>query len=161
MRLKASIRKGLGFGLTSGIITTLGLIIGLNAGTSSKLVILAGIFTIAIADAFSDSIGVHISEEAGKKSTTNKEVWESTITTFISKFIFALIFIIPVLFLKLNTAIIISIFLGLFLITIFSYYIAKLQETSPIRAVLEHITITILVIFATHFTGKLIATIFS
>lgn len=67
--MKISIRKGLGFSLTSGIITTLGLIIGLNAGTGSKIVIIGGILTIAIADALSDSLGVHMSEESGSKRT--------------------------------------------------------------------------------------------
>lgn len=160
MRLKISVRKGLGFGLTSGIITTLGLIIGLNAGTGSRLVVMAGILTIAIADAFSDAMGVHISEESGRKSITKKEVWESTLATFLSKFIFALIFIIPILLLELQTAVVISIIMGIFLITIFSYYIAKVQETSASLAIFEHLLITIFVIIATHLTGTWIARIF-
>lgn len=161
MRLKISIRKGLGFGLTSGIITTLGLIIGLNAGTGSRLVIIAGVLTIAIADAFSDAMGVHISEESGHKSTTKKEVWESTLATLFSKFIFALIFIIPVLLLELQTAVIVSIIMGIFLITLFSYYIAKVQGTSASLAIFEHLLITAFVIIATHLTGSWIARIFS
>ena len=67
MKIKDSIKKGLGFGLTSGIITTLGLIIGLSAGTHSKIAVIGGILTIAFADALSDSLGIHISEESTKK----------------------------------------------------------------------------------------------
>jgi hypothetical protein len=52
---------GLSFGLTSGLITTLGLMIGLNSGTNSKLVVIGGILTIAVADSLSDSLGIHIS----------------------------------------------------------------------------------------------------
>ena len=98
--MKLSIRKGLGFGLTSGIITTLGLIIGLYSSTNSKAVVLAGILVIAIADALSDGFGVHISEESGSKSTTTKEIWESTVSIAASKFIFALTFLIPLLTLE-------------------------------------------------------------
>ena len=87
--MKISIRKGIGFGLTSGIITTLGLIVGLNSGTRSKLVILGGIIIIAVADAFSDSLGIHISEESERKRK-QKQIWESTLATFISKLIVAL-----------------------------------------------------------------------
>ena len=76
--MKISIRKGLGFGLTSGIITTLGLIVGLNSGTNSKVVVLGGILVIAIADSLSDALGIHISEESGSKSITKKALWEST-----------------------------------------------------------------------------------
>ena len=50
--MKTSTIKGVSFGLTSGIITTLGMMVGLNFSTGSKLVVLGGILTIAIADAF-------------------------------------------------------------------------------------------------------------
>jgi VIT1/CCC1 family predicted Fe2+/Mn2+ transporter len=156
--MKISIRKGFGFGLTSGIITTLGLIVGLNAGTHSKSVVLGGILIIAIADALSDSLGIHISEESNRKSK-QKQVWESTISTFISKFFFALTFIIPILFLPLTTAIIVSIIWGLFLITLFSLYIAKLRKMKPSKVILEHVTITILVIVLTHYVGNIITRI--
>lgn len=158
--MKIAIRKGVGFGLTSGIITTLGLIIGLNSGTHSKIVILAGILTIAIADAFSDSLGVHISEESGAKGKKYKEIWLSTIATFISKLVFALSFLIPILLFDLKTAVIVSIIWGLALITLFSYYIAKKHKTSPTKAITEHLVITVLVIFVTHFIGLWISNIF-
>jgi vacuolar iron transporter family protein len=158
--MKISIRKGVGFGLTSGIITTLGLIVGLNAGTHSKIVVIAGILTIAIADAFSDSMGIHISEESGHKNKSSKEIWESTISTFFSKIIVALSFLIPVLLFTLKQAITISIIWGLLLITIFSYYIAKVKETPPHKAIFEHLLIAIFVIIATHFVGMWIASVF-
>jgi hypothetical protein len=50
--------------ITSGVITTLGLIVGLNSGTASKEIIIAGVLTIAIADSLSDALGMHISQEA-------------------------------------------------------------------------------------------------
>jgi len=156
--MKISIRKGFGFGLTSGIITTLGLIVGLNAGTHSKSVVLGGILIIAIADALSDSLGIHISEESNRKSK-QKQVWESTISTFISKFFFALTFVIPIIFLPLTTAIIVSVIWGLFLITLFSSYIAKLRKMKPSKVILEHVTITILVIVLTHYVGNIITRI--
>ena len=135
--MKISIRKGLGFGLTSGIITTLGLIVGLNSGTHSKTIILGGILIIAIADAFSDSLGIHISEESGRKTIKTKEIWESTISTFIFKLIFASSFIIPILIFQLKTAIIVSIIWGLLLLSIFSFYIAKEKNLSPTKAIAD------------------------
>lgn len=158
--MKTSIRKGLGFGLTSGIITTLGLIVGLNSGTHSKTIILGGILVIAVADAFSDALGIHISEESGRKTIKTKEIWESTISTFIFKLIFALSFIIPILLFQLKTAIIISIIWGLFLLAIFSFYIAKQKNLNPTKAIAEHLIIAILVIFITNFIGSFINKIF-
>ncbi|UCE51174.1 MAG: hypothetical protein JSV31_18140 [Desulfobacterales bacterium] len=48
--MQDSLRTGISFGLTSAVITTLGLMVGLHSGTHSKIVVLAGILTIAIAD---------------------------------------------------------------------------------------------------------------
>ncbi len=67
--MKLSYIKGISFGLTSGIITTLGMIVGLHAGTHSRLAVIGGVLTIAIADAFSDALGIHISEESQNKHT--------------------------------------------------------------------------------------------
>jgi len=57
-------RTGLFFGATSGVITTLGLITGLNAGTRSITAVLGGILVIAVADSMSDALGIHLAEEA-------------------------------------------------------------------------------------------------
>jgi hypothetical protein len=95
---KHSLKVGFSFGITSGVITTLGLMVGLHSGTHSKFIVIGGILTIAIADAFSDALGIHISEESEGKHNS-REIWESTICTFFAKFVFSLIFIIPILLL--------------------------------------------------------------
>lgn len=154
--MKHSVKKGFSFGLTSGVITTLGLIVGLDSGTHLKSVILGGIFVIAVADALSDSLGVHLSEEA-ENHHSQKEIWEATISTFMSKFVFALTFAIPVLFLELNTAIIINIVWGMSLIAIFSYYMAKQQKAKPMHVIMEHVVIAVAVIIITHYVGDLVA----
>ncbi len=155
--MKESWKKGFGFGLTSGVITTLGMIVGLHSIIASKFVIIGGILTIAFADALSDAMGVHISEEFESKHTT-KDVWEATLSTFLSKLIFALTFIIPIWFLQLSDAIIVSVFWGLFIITVFSYYMATQQKEKPYKIVLEHLIIAILVVLLTHQIGDWIAT---
>jgi len=90
-----SIKTGFGFGLTSGVITTLGMMLGLYSTTHSKIAIIAGILSIAVADAFSDSMGIHISQEV-ENHHSKKEVWEATVSTFLGKFIFSLMFILPI-----------------------------------------------------------------
>jgi VIT1/CCC1 family predicted Fe2+/Mn2+ transporter len=156
--LKHSLKTGFSFGSTSGIITTLGLMVGLHSGTHSKIVVIGGILTIAIADAFSDALGIHISEESENKHTT-KEIWESTIMTFLSKFFFALTFLAPVLIFNLSTAIIVSVIWGLALISLFSFRMGKEQNTNPLPIVAEHLLITTIVIILTHFIGDWIATL--
>ncbi|MDN5327924.1 MAG: vacuolar iron transporter family protein [Candidatus Woesearchaeota archaeon] len=154
--MRLSVRKGFGFGLTSGIITTLGLIVGLNSSTHSLIAVIGGILTIAIADALSDSLGIHVSEEFENQHTT-KEIWESTFSTFISKFVFALTFIVPFLFLQISTAIIVCVVWGLSLIAIFSYFMVKQENVAPYKVILEHLIIAIMVIVITYYVGDFIA----
>ncbi len=157
--MRHTFKTGFSFGITSGIITTLGLMIGLHSGTHSKLVVIGGILTIAIADAFSDALGIHISEEAENNHTT-REIWESTVSTFLSKFVFALIFIIPLLLFQLSTAIIVSVIWGLSLLGILSFQIAKEQKTKPWKVVMEHLVIALIVIVITHYLGDWIGSTF-
>lgn len=157
---KHSLKIGISFGITSGIITTLGLMVGLNSGTHSQATIIGGILTIAIADSFSDALGIHVSEESEGKHT-EREIWESTIYTFLAKFIFASIFIIPILFLELSIAIIVSIIFGLSLLSILSFLLSRKQNKKTWRVVLEHLIVALVVIILAHYIGNWIASLFS
>ncbi len=158
--MQHSLKVGLSFGLTSGVITTLGLMVGLEAGTSSRLAVIGGVLTIAIADAASDAMGIHVSEESENKHTA-KEIWTSTLATFFSKAIFASLFIVPILLLdSLTSAMLINIALGAVIITIASFLLAKEQGKKPIGIITEHLLLMAVVITATHFLGIWIANTF-
>ena len=150
--MKKSIKRGFGFGITSGIITTLGLMIGLYAITNSRLAVLGGIITIAIADALSDALGIHVSEEYAGAS--KKQVWHSTFSTFGFKFLTAIVFIIPVLLMSLKQAVLMNIRIGIILLAISSLMIAKNKKQKwPVKIFIEHLSIAILVILVTYFLG--------
>jgi len=156
--MKDSLRTGISFGLTSAVITTLGLMVGLHSGTHSKIVVLAGILTIAVADAFSDALGIHISEEA-ENAHTAKEIWGATVATFLTKFLFAMTFLVPVLLLSLSAAIIVNLIWGLSILSVLSYIIARSQGKPAWKIVGEHLLIAIVVIAATHWMGDWIGTL--
>jgi VIT1/CCC1 family predicted Fe2+/Mn2+ transporter len=153
MKLIGHIKAGIGFGLTSSIITTIGLMVGLFAGTNSRTVVLGGILTIAIADALSDALAMHIAEESDKGSS-EKEVWTLTLSTLFAKFFFAIIFVVPVLFLEIALAVHASIAFGMILIALFSYWIAVSQKKNPVPVVAEHLGIAVVVVLATFFAGE-------
>jgi hypothetical protein len=157
--MKKSLRAGLGFGLTSAVITTLGLMIGLNASIGSKLAVIGGILTIAIADAFSDALGVHVAKET-EPGAIAKEVWEATGFTFLFKFLFALTFLIPVIIFSLPTALIISIIWGLSILSILSYKMAQSQGQSRWESLGEHLGVAIAVLILSNTIGGLIARYF-
>jgi VIT1/CCC1 family predicted Fe2+/Mn2+ transporter len=157
--MKKGIIAGASFGLASASITTLGLMIGLYASTDSKLAVVAGILTIAIADAFSDALGVHVSKES-EADCLQSEVWRATISTFIFKFVFANLFLVPVIFLPLKAAVIVSIGWGILIISLLSYFMAKGRKESVIGVIGEHLAITFVVLIATQYVGQLIAKFF-
>jgi len=145
-------RTGLFFGATSGVITTIGLIVGLYSGTGSVAAVLGGIFVIAIADAMSDALGIHLAEEADPNATT-QHIWYATISTFLNKFIFALSFAVPLLLLPLDQAVIASLLWGMLVIVVLSFFLARVQQASPYMIIAEHLGIAILVVVFSHMIG--------
>ncbi|TKS61315.1 MAG: membrane protein [Nitrospira sp.] len=158
--MKQSFKTGFSFGLTSGVITTLGLMAGLHTGTHSRLAVIGGIVTIAVADALSDALGIHIAEES-KNNGVVSEIWESTIATFVAKFLIAMTFAAPVLLLPLEDAMTVSMVWGLSLLAVLSYLLARAQQISAWKVIAEHVVIGVSVIAITHYVGDLIYTTLS
>lgn len=152
-------RTGLFFGATSGVITTIGLIVGLNSGTRSVTAVLGGILVIAVADAMSDALGIHLAEEANP-DTDHTHVWAATIVTFLTKFIFSISFAIPLLLLPLGTAVIASVIWGLLVIFVLSFFLARSQGESPVLIIAEHVGIAVLVLVLSHYIGVWVAATF-
>jgi len=153
-------RTGLSFGATSGVITTLGLMVGLDAGTHSRMIVLGGIMTIAVADAFSDALGIHVSEESENKHSS-KEIWQSSAYTFISKLLIALSFMIPVLLVELPVAMWISVIWGMIILSVLSVQISDGPLMKRWKVVLEHLVVAVVVIIVANYIGNFISHVFA
>ena len=147
---------GINFGIASGVITTLGLIVGLHAGTSSLAAVVGGVLTIAVADSCSDALGIHVAKE-GEADVQPREVWMATIATFFTKCSVSLTFLVPLLVFSPQTMIIASVVWGVFLLAGLSFYLARQAGDNPFYATAEHLSIAILVIVVTHWMGRLVA----
>lgn len=153
--MRRSYKSGLGFGLTSGILTPLGLTVGLYSSTYNTCIIIAGIITISITDAFSDALGIHVSKEAGNEYSA-KEIWEATIVTFLTKFFVGLTFIIPFLLFNVHKALVASIVWSILLLGSFSFHIALTRNEWPLQAVLEHLLIGTIVVLITYYVPQIV-----
>ena len=151
---------GISFGLTSAVITSLGMIVGLNSATSSKLAVVAGIIIMAIADGLADAMGLHLAEESeienGKAKHTSKEVWLTTIFTFLSVSGFCLTFAIPILLFPLKIAVFLAIAWGMLLLIFLNFYIAKIKNERAVKLIFQHISIAVFVIIVSYGVGNLI-----
>lgn len=150
---------GFSFGLTSGIITTLGLMVGLDAGTHSRLAVMGGILTIAVADAFSDALGIHTSEESEGRHS-ERLIWKATFYTFLAKFVVALTFVVPLLLFQLSTAVAVNVVWGLLLLGVFNFFMARWERASPAKVISQHMAIALLVVVMSRHLGSWIAATF-
>ncbi len=145
-------RTGLFFGATSGVITTIGLIAGLYSGTNSRVAVLGGILVIAVADALSDAMGIHLAEESDPTST-HDHVWAATFWTFGTKLVISASFALPLLWFPLPVAVAVSVGWGLLIITGLSAYLARIQNARILHVVTEHLLIAIVVVIVSHAIG--------
>lgn len=149
--MKSSIKKGFGFGLTSGVITTLGMMIGLNQVTHSSLAVLAGVAVIAITDALSDSTAIFMADETSAHEEGS--IWQESISLLVSKLFVGVSFAIPVLLLSLNVAVVVSTIYGVILLLGMSFFIAK-NDKHPIgKLILSHLSVAILVVIISAVVG--------
>ena len=114
--------------------------------------VFGGVVVIAISDAMSDAMGIHLSEEADPDST-RAHIWSATLSTFITKFLVAISFALPLLVMPLGQAVIVGAVWGLIIISVMSFFLARLQQAPVWRAVGEHLVIALVVIAVSHFVG--------
>jgi len=154
--MNRSSKFGLSFGATSGIITTLGLIVGLAASDATRATIVGGVLTIAFADAFSDALGIHISEES--ENLSKSQVWAATFFTFISKIIIPLTFLVPLTLTSPTSALIASIIWGIVLLTLINYIFSP--KIHRWKAITGHLVISLVVIIIGFIIGQYIRDVF-
>ncbi len=155
-----SFQVGMTFGLTSGIITTLGLVVGLSAGTESQLAVIGGIVTIAVADALSDALGIHVSEEA-ENIHSSREIWTATVSTFVAKFLMAMTFLVPVVLLNLTSAVVVCVAWGATVLALLSVHLARRRGARVWPVVAEHLGVGALVVVVAHGLGRFVLAAFS
>lgn len=151
--MKKGVRRGLFFGTTSGVITTLGLIVGLYAGTKSLVAVLGGILIIAVSDSLSDAFGIHLAEESQPGAST-LGVWLATLTTLVTKFVAAGSFVVPLLLFPFETGVLVALGWGALVLTVLSIYIARIKSAPALPIIAEHLAIGLLVVVLSWFVGN-------
>lgn len=130
------------FGTYSGIITGLGLMLGMYGGDLKKKAYIVGLISIALSDSFSDAFGMY--------NATGHSITES-FYTFLGKFIYPLLMIIPFLLFTIKNAVIINIIIGSIVIAIISY-----KLLGDIKEVIRNLVLTWIVISLVYYAGMVI-----
>jgi VIT1/CCC1 family predicted Fe2+/Mn2+ transporter len=140
------------FGTTSAVMTNLGLVCGLDSGSSPKRAIIGSILVIAFADNISDSFGIHVFQES--ECLSESEVWTSTLTNFFSRVLVSLSFVLIVAALPLAWAVPCAVVWGLAILALMSWSIARDRKDSPAAVIGEHLVIALAVIAASKVVGR-------
>jgi len=150
--------QGATFGMMEGVIVALGILMGLSA-TGNRLILLVGIITCGLADALGNAAGFHVSEET-EEYHTRREVWKSTILCFLSTIIVFFILAIPVLFLPLTQAIIVSGLVGMVILAFLGYFVNRIRrKKEALKTIIEYVLMGASVSFVCYWVGQLVCRI--
>jgi len=143
------------FGSTTAVITNMGLAVGLYFIPNARVSIIGSILLIAIADNVSDSLGIHIYNEAERFRTP--EVWLTTIMNYFTRLVASLVFIIFFIFFPLWWATVTSLIYGYLVLIVVSYFIARERKSNPVLATVEHLIIATAVLVISVILGSFIS----
>jgi VIT1/CCC1 family predicted Fe2+/Mn2+ transporter len=146
--------RNFSFGVTAAIVTSMGLIIGLDAATANKSTILGGLLIVAIADNLTDSLSVHIYQEA--EQLEPRAAFHATLTNFAVRLGLSLSFVFLMVILPLRVAIVASILWGLMLLTGLSYVVARTRKLPVLREIAKHVAVALVVMLSSKIIGHII-----
>ena len=143
------------FGSSAAIITDVSIIVGLGSARTGKGPILAGLLTIAVADNISDSLGIHMYKES--EGYGQRLSLLSTILNFLSRLLISATFVVIVMVLPMNHAVIVGLAWGLLLIVLISYLLSRANKDNPVTEIIKHVLTAIVVIVLSRYLGSVIA----
>ena len=132
---------GLAFGLVDGLVTMLGVVIGVAQATGeTRLVIISGLVA-GVANAFGNSIGFYGSELAergehmleGREPSSMTEVRRSSLLSFITSLAATFILMIPFLAFSQGYAMLAAVLIGASLLFSLGLVVGRLWRTHPLR----------------------------
>jgi VIT1/CCC1 family predicted Fe2+/Mn2+ transporter len=139
------------FGATAAIVTSMGLIVGLDAVTADRTTTVGSLLIIAIADNLTDSLGVHVYQESER--LVAREAFCTTVTNYLARLLVSLSFIGLVLLLPRQLSTVLAVVWGLGLLATLSLRLARARGVSPGPEILKHCTVAMVVIALSRMIG--------
>jgi len=139
------------YGGAAAIVTSVALMIGLDAATASRGTIVSGLLIVALADNLTDSLSIHIYQESERLDS--RAAFLSTLTNFGARLATSLSFIGLVLILPIKTAIIAASIWGLLLLSGLTWVLARERRKSVFSEMYKHVAVALAVILASKQIG--------
>ena len=126
------------------MVSSMALIVGLDAATATKATVVASLLIIGIGDNLTDSLSVHIYQES--EQLAERKAFRTTAGNFFTRLLVAFSFV--ALFLLLPTSIVVYICVawGFILLSCLSYLLAKVRGASVVSEIWKHTAVAVVVI---------------
>ncbi len=144
----------LSYGGTAAIVTSMGLVVGLDVGQSTRPAILSSLLIIALADNLTDSLAIHIYQES--ENLERKKAFRATIGNFFTRFFVSTSFVILALILPMRYMVPIVLAWGVLLLGTLTALIAYHRNVSPKSEVAKHLGVALAVIIVSRLVGHFI-----
>ena len=148
--------QGATFGVMEGTVMMLGVLLGLSV-TGDRFIIVLGLLTAGIADAFANSSSFYVSEES-EMIHTRAEVWKAAKLCFLATLGVVALMTVPLLAIR-NTSVsmIVSVAVGLVVLFVLGIYMAKkLKSKTPSSTVIKYVLIGTVTAVACFIIGELL-----
>ena len=136
----------------------MGLILGLDAAANSRQAIVSVLLIFAVADNLSDSLSVHVYQEA--EQLESREAFRSTLANFATRLLVALSFVVLVITLPRDSLATITVAWGLLLLASLTYRIARARGARIGREIAKHVLVAAIVLVVSRWLGTWIASSF-
>ena len=143
------------FGGTSAIVTSMELIIGLSAAGGREATIVSGLLIAGFADNMTDSLSIHMYQEAERLKQTN--ALGVTFVNFLARIIAALSFVAIVVALPAAYSGTVALLWGGLLLAVISYLLARERGIAPLGEVAKHLGVALVVILTSRIIGTWIS----
>ena len=136
--------RKISFGSTAAIITSMGLIVGLDAITASTGSLVGGILIAGLADNLTDSLSVHVYQESERR--TEREAFHTTAINFIVRFSLSLTFVLILVLLPRLAAVRLSVVWGFCQLAVLCYSLARARRVSIWSETWKHTLVAVAVL---------------
>jgi len=132
------------YGATTAVVTSMAVIVGLNLATAGRSAVVASLLIIALADNLTDSLGVHVYQEAERLA--QRDAFRTTVTNFAARLGVSLSFVAIVVLLRWSVATLTALIWGLSLLCFLSYWLARTRRANPVSEILKHCAVATVVV---------------
>jgi VIT1/CCC1 family predicted Fe2+/Mn2+ transporter len=133
----------------------MGLIVGLDAATASRATIVSGLLIVGLADNITDSLSIHIYQEAERLE--GKSAFRATVTNFLARLLVTLSFVVWMLFLPPASLGTVSLAWGLTLLGLLTFLLARARKVPVGSEIAKHVAVAVTVIVVSRAVGGWIA----